>query len=209
MVTKTETERNSNKAVRVLLGFGMFSLIGFTGCQTVQDYSLTAKLWSTPEMRHFAEPAEDPKLEVFVLSSGEMLVRYDELRERDGTIRRRAYLASENVDRISRRKKPRFSNPTDVTNGQPVPLIDIPSNSSSQPAVVSASYSRERKEFVLTGMPGLNGAYELPVYLENNGTALRIVLTPLALGGDIAVVGAVAGVIAAYAYAHAAFSPTL
>jgi hypothetical protein len=188
----------------------MSSLIGFTGCETVQNHSLTAKLWSNPEMRHFAEPAEDAKLEVFILPSGDVLVRYDELRERDGTIRRRAYLVSENVDRISRHKKPRFSDPTNALNGQPVSLIDLVTiQSNSQPAVLSACYSPERKEFVLSGTPGVNGTYELPVYPENNGTALRIVLTPIALGGDIAVVSVVAGVIAAYAYAHAAFSPSL
>jgi hypothetical protein len=182
-------------------------VFALTGCETAQDYSLTAKLWSNPEMRHFAEPAVEANLEVFILHSGEMLVRYDELRERDGRIRRRAYLVSENVDRLSKHKKPRFADPTIARNLQPVPITSLPMvQSNSPPAIVSVCYLKDRKEFVLTGMPSLNGTYELPVYAENNGNAMRVVLTPFAVGGDIGVVGVVAGIVAAYAYAHGAAS---
>jgi hypothetical protein len=154
-------------------------------------------------MRHFAEPANDAKLEVFILPSRDVLVRYDELRERDGTTRQRAYLLSKNVDRIRRHEKPRFCNPASIPDLQAVPVTNL---SIVQPDLprVSAGYSSDRKTFELIGIPGLDGTYELPVYVENNGAVLRMALTPFAIAGDIVVVGAVVGVAAAYAYAHGA-----
>src|ERR1041385_3078615 len=93
-----------------------FSVIGLlllaTGCTTVEDYSLTYKLWTNPQLSRFAEPAPEPHL---ALSTGrknkDVLVQYDEILEQNDKVRRRAYFLRQNAERIGRREKPRFLNP--------------------------------------------------------------------------------------------------
>ena len=167
-----------------------------TGCETVRDYSLTGRLWNNAEFRHFAEPASDPHLELFIAPPNDLLVCYDEVREQDERIRRRAYFLRENLDRVARRRKPKFVNPQLASNLVMLPLETLSSTASS-PFV---SYDRDRRKFSVVGIDRLNGIYELPAYVETNGNVTRVALTPLAVAGDTAVVATVVGLVAAYAY---------
>src|ERR1041385_7724041 len=93
-----------------------FSVIGLlllaTGCTTVEDYSLTYKLWTNPQLRRFAEPAPEPHLALAAgRKNNDVLVQYDEILEQNDKVRRRAYFLRQNAERIGRREKPRFLNP--------------------------------------------------------------------------------------------------
>ena len=62
-------------------------LILSAGCTTVQEYSLTYKLWNNPQLRRFAEPAPDPHLALFAgPPNNDALVQYDEIREQDDVV---------------------------------------------------------------------------------------------------------------------------
>src|SRR5690242_15975745 len=98
-------------------------LVLATGCTTVQDYSLTYKLWNNPEMRRFAEPAPEPHLALFASrKSDDVLVQYDEIREKDETVCRRAYFLRQNAERIARSEKPRFVEPQLASTMDTVPV---------------------------------------------------------------------------------------
>lgn len=53
-----------------------------TGCETVEHYSLTYKLWNNDDFRKHSEPAPNPNLMLFDTEDrGDVLVQYDALGE--------------------------------------------------------------------------------------------------------------------------------
>ena len=80
---------------------GVFAGALLTGCETARDCSLTHKLWTNTDMRHFYEPAPQPRLELFHDQRTEdVLAAYDEAHETRNGIRRRAYFVNRNRLRI-------------------------------------------------------------------------------------------------------------
>ena len=188
-----------------------FSVIGLlllaTGCTTVEDYSLTYKLWTNPQLSRFAEPAPEPHL---ALSTGrknkDVLVQYDEILEQNDKVRRRAYFLRQNAERIGRRENPRFLNPQIASAMTPVLIYDTPAETTNpefSPRSLVAVFPRGGSEFVLLQDGATEGPYALPVY-ESNATFLRVALTPVAVAGDTVMVGLVASVFAAHAFATGA-----
>jgi hypothetical protein len=187
----------------------MVSLLLLTaGCATVQDYSLTYKLWNNAELRRFAEPAPEPHLALFSNPRSEdLLVQYDEVREQDVTVRRRAYFMRQNAERISRREKPRFVDPQLASAMEPVPVCAALSETNN-PALeilpLFAMFTRsDGQDFVLLRHGTAEGPYTLPAYVESNANFVRVAFTPFAVAGDTIMVGLVASIAAAYAYAAA------
>jgi len=176
------------------------------GCATVQDYSLTYKLWNNAEMRRFAEPAPEPHLALAAsLQSEDVLVQYDEIREQDGTVTRRAYFLRQNAERIKRSEKPRFVNPKLALNMNAVPVCATLSETNN-PAfkalpLFAMSTLNGSQEFVLLRHGATEGPYTLPTYVESNANFVRVAFTPFAVAGDTVMVGLVASVVAAYLYA--------
>jgi hypothetical protein len=173
--------------------------IALTGCQTVQDYSLSYKLWSNSDMSSFAEPAPDPHLALFANGLGkDVLVQYDETSEKNEQVRRRAYFLQPNAKRIAQHKRPRFVDPQASGTMNPVPQTQTrPGVTNVVPGQTSlAAWSENDREFSLLRDGEVDGPYALPVYRESNGTLIRVTLTPFAVAGDTVMVGAVAAVVA-------------
>jgi len=193
---------------RTVLNSTLGLMILSAGCTTVQDYSLTYKLWNNSELRRFAEPAPDPHLALFRNpQSEEVLVQYDEIREQEGTVRRRAYFLQRNAESISQRQKPRFVDPRLASAMDSVPVCAALSETNNPAikalplfAMFTASGSQE---FLLLRHGVSEGPYALPTYLESNANFVRVAFTPLAVAGDTVLGGLVASFVAVVMYATA------
>ena len=171
------------------------------GCEAVREYSVTHKVWSNEEWRHFAGPAPEPHLTLFETANGnDILVQYDEMSDTNGRIRRRAYLLDPNRERIRKNQKPDFVKPAPANGVKPIQLQDSPmSPADAHPTPgIYAVVARGGREFTLCRAGGTEGPYELPDYLKSNRTAARVLLTPLAVAADSVMVGLVASVVGAY-----------
>jgi hypothetical protein len=194
-----------NKSIQAAIA-GICGLVFLTsGCSTVEDYSLTYKLWNNPQMRGFAEPAPNPHLSFFAAGqNNDVLVQYDEMREQSDTIRRRAYFLRQNAERVQMRKKPRFVNPQLATAMNPIPRkqdTSVQTNLADSASSVVSMSSKGSNEFVLFREGRSEGPYDLPTYLASNANFTRVALTPFAVAGDTVMVGLVASFAAAYIYA--------
>src|SRR6266852_3069296 len=187
----------------VISSFGALLLL--TGCETTQKYSLTYKLWSNPELANWAEPAQAPHLALFVGPPGQdVLVQYDETRERKEAVSRRAYFLAQSAGRIAKGKKPHFVNPHLARTMAPVPIeVGTPRtrNVAPQRAALIAICNDQACEFWLFRDSKLEGPFQLPAYLESNGNLTRVALTPFAVAGDTVMVGIVAAAVGGYMYA--------
>jgi hypothetical protein len=176
----------------------LFISVSLTGCKTFEEYSLTGKLWNNSELRSFAEPAEDPHLELCFKKPDDVFVIYDEVLEQDEKTRRRAYFLAKNVDRIARNQKPRFASPK---AGSKLTRIDMLPTAGKTNSIPYAIYKRDSRQFSLIGVRGLEGTHDLPVYMNNSGSVTCVALTPLAVASDATVITIAAAFVAGYAYA--------
>ena len=170
-------------------------LVG-AGCQTVEKYSLTYRVWNNADWRKFSEPAPNPHLALFESTNrADVLVEYDALSEKRSTLKRQAYYLEENEGRIAAGKKPKLVPPSVAGGMQAIPVLPTPVAATNLPPA-RASYSvltKEGRAFTLYRSAAPEGKFDLPVYAETSGTATRLVLTPFAVAGDTVMVGAVAG----------------
>lgn len=177
------------------------ALLGLTGCQSVKDYSLTHRLWTSAEMRVFYEPAADPRLEFFYdRTQGDVLTVYDETHETRNGRRRRAYFANRNRIGVEAGRKPRFVNP-ERSRGLPAILAESAPASSSHASTLHVFVATNGQHFTFSGGFG-DHDYQLPVYPDHAGVVSRVLFSPFAIAGDVVMVGVVAGVVVAYSYAQ-------
>jgi hypothetical protein len=173
-------------------------LPGLTGCEAVHRCSLTYNLWNNGEMRRFYEPAPNPRLELsYDAKQEDVLAAYDEAHETRSGIRRRAYFVNRNRLKVETGQKPHFVKP-EIASGLPaVPLAVTAPASSSPGAGPQAVVSTNGQQFTLNG--DFDGhTYQLPIYQDQSGMAERVLLSPLAVTGDVVMVGLVTGVVAAF-----------
>ncbi|GEM_PF-925149 len=176
---------------------GMVVLV--TGCETVERYSLTYKLWNDGDFRNYCQPAPKPNLALFSDAfDGDVLVEYDALSDKHSAIERRAYFLEANRSRVGAGRKPKFVDLAMASGMKPIPVLDCGSAiTNSLPWFACYPFKAEGGPgFKLHRMNGAESIYELPVYLESFGTPTRVVLTPFAVLGDTVMAGAVASAMA-------------
>ena len=157
-----------------------------TGCTS----SFTYKVWHTGEFRHVREPATNPALAVFYEPQRkDFLVAYNSVLDGGDDPRRLNYFVGENENRVSQRRKPHFVSTQDAA------LIVVPLNDSTN-RLPAATF---RKELTIHTADGVIGPDPLPIFEETNGTTTRVLLTPLAVMGDAALVSAVLALFAVFA----------
>jgi hypothetical protein len=174
-----------------------------TGCESVRDRTLTGKLWSESKLNL---PAAAPNAEFFRHSDNrDVLVTYDELRERNDGVRRRAFFFKANLKRLEQHKKPRFVSPGVVIEMNLVPVTAV-TNNIPPPEPIVARLSPASQSFTLVWDGQEYGPFDLPVYADEATRTERALLTPLTVTGDViiavAIVAVVGGVIVLYAYAR-------
>src|SRR2546430_17719441 len=92
-----------------------------TGCDTMRDSTLTGRLWDPGEVNRCL-PAPKPNLKLYrIADNKDVLVTYDELRERNNSVHRRAFFFTANVHRLEDRKRPKFVSPDKVVELKFVP----------------------------------------------------------------------------------------
>jgi hypothetical protein len=180
----------------------------FSGCSTVQEYSLSYKLWDE-DFRKWSEPSPNPHLAIFETPGHtNLLVAYDAYSEKHAGVKRQAYYLQPNQGRIGARKAPKFVAPVPASGMQSIPVFEGTAFATNPPTHLTnyAILSASGREFTLHPQVEALEPFQLPVYPESSGTLTHVALTPLAVVGDTAMVGLVAGVVALYALCQSAFT---
>jgi hypothetical protein len=183
------------KSISLLVVAGLL-LLG-TGCETVEKYSLTYRLWDNGDLRKWSEPAPNSNLALFEATNRpDILVQYDALSERRSAVTRRAYFLQQNEARVAAGKKPELVSLAVAGGMKPIAVLPSQSAVTNLPPGPTGYcvVTREGRAFPLCQPMEPEATFELPVYPETSGTPVRIALTPLAVAGDTVMVGAVAAV---------------
>jgi hypothetical protein len=157
----------------------------------------TVALWDKSTLAHFYQPADPANLHLFYSNERrDLLVQYDESRERDKKTRRRCYWLDPNAAQINHGQKPQF-----IASAPPKGLIPVPQSEirpDSPPPGLNGLYAvfpPHEAHFTLYSGTNQIDTYNLPAYSGDPQTATKVLLTPLAMAGDATLVGAVVGLI--------------
>jgi len=186
-------------AIKALILAGV--ALAQTGCETMEDYSLTYRVWDNSRWQQWSQPASNPNLALFAPSNhADLLVRYDALSERDSIVKPQAYFLWSNQARIAAREKPRLVNPPAASGLLPIPLLPALPTATNHPIdeTAFAVTTNEGREFMLYQSGKDWGSFQLPEYPESSRIPARILLTPFALAGDTVMVGVVGASVACY-----------
>jgi hypothetical protein len=195
----------------------MAVLLMTSGCETGYP-SLTCAVWKSESLRNFHEPADDPRVAVYVSKQPrDLLVAYDEVSERRNHLRRRAFYAEANLARLQAGKRPRYVSVSRTNGLQLLPVGtfsavagEVPGpgmpGGDGVPAGAAAWISADGRTCLLVTEAGERLEFELPTYVLPGATALRVALTPLAVVGDTAAAAAVVAFVVAVSLAASGFT---
>lgn len=188
------------KPSRALTALLVASTLPLTGCQTYDEYGLTHKLWTDPGLTEHNEPAGTPTLRTFRHpSNAQMLVTYDEHRERDSSVRRRAFFLPDSAKTLAERRKPSFTSPTPAAGWVEVPVVEAGRPAPAVPLYLKLAADNKSFSVVRNGVE--DGPHQLPTYADQGSMAVRVAMTPVAVAADVTVVALWCGVVALYVYA--------
>jgi hypothetical protein len=162
-----------------------------TGCES---YPITYALWKKNELVRHCEPAPNPRLQLFQsIKPNDILVQYDELRERNDAVRRRAFYLYANLSKLEARHKPHFVSLDKAGGLSSILVFPISSAVTNVPAgpAFYATISTNGFNFTIHSAGGARSEFHLPAYEDSFTQGQRALLTPLAVVGDV-VVGALA-----------------
>jgi hypothetical protein len=151
----------------------------------------TSKVWQEGQFARFHEPARPSNLRLFDSNQrGDVLVEYDEWRDGDEKIRRRAYWLTENTARLQAHRNPRFVRPQHDADLSPIPVMEAERVNGDASAGHRCGMI-SNQEFVLYSSQTKMGTYELPVYADASGRVKQVAITPIAVAADLTIVGGV------------------
>src|SRR6266704_6138019 len=140
MKTNQQTARLNQFAGTVLVACLPFLS---TGCDTMRDSSMTGRLWDAGGVnRCLPAPKPNPKL-YWTADHQDVLVTYDELREKNDSIRRRAFFFKPNLRRLEDRRKPRFVEPAKVVELNLALIPEVGSTNASPQETVLVKLSND------------------------------------------------------------------
>jgi hypothetical protein len=168
-----------------------------TGCEDLKNQTMTGRLWQGTGTWDHSEAAMEPGVKIYQTpDKNDFYVCYDEVRENDAVIKRRAYLLKANEARIESDHRPKFSSTSRLDGLQPLPLVtNVAPTSGDSNTGMLVVLCPDQIHFALLSGPKLIGVYHLPNYVNAKERAKRIALTPLAVTGDAAVYTAVAALL--------------
>src|SRR2546425_3818235 len=118
-----------------------------TGCDTLRDSTITGRLWDAGGVNRCL-PAPTPNLKLYrTPDSRDVLVTYDELREKSDSIRRRAFFFKPNVRRLEERKRPKFISAEKVVELKLVPVAEAGKTNAPVGEVILARITVDNQEF--------------------------------------------------------------
>lgn len=180
------------------LSLGVVVVLLLSGCETVEKYSLTYRVWDNDDWRKFSEPAPNPNVALFEATNHAcVLVEYDAFSEKHSAVKRCAYYLHPNQARVDAGTKPELVKPSAADRTKPIPVLPAQGALTNQPSELHAYavVTKEGRGFTLYRPMESESTFDLPVYTETSGIPTRVVLTPFAVAGDAVMVGAVAAVI--------------
>src|ERR1700722_2612085 len=175
-----------------------------TGCESVQDATLTGRMWEATGNDH-REPAGNPNLGFYqTINHDDVLVRYDEEVESNGRIKRRAFLLWANEKKLSAGQRPSFLSAAKASKiqSQPLQIISISDTNAIAREDLQAIIAPDGRHFTLVSKGKDIGAFCLPTYgtVTTGGKVTRALLLPATVAGDVTVYSAIVGGIAGVVY---------
>lgn len=155
----------------------------------------TTALWDKSTFARSYQPSNPSNLRLFYSpQSKDILVQYDERREKDQRVRTRCFWLESNFSRANPGGKPHFV-PSGLTNGlAAIPVCEVRSN--RPPAGLDGLYaiakSNDQHFTLYSGKEQLD-VYNLPFYTERSQKIKQVLLTPGAVAVDIITIGAAMG----------------
>jgi len=179
------------------------SLALVSGCQTGGDWSFTGRLWSGDSFSRYRMPAPEPRLELFADEShADVLVIYDEMREKDRRVGRRAFFVNPNLERIAAGRHPHFVVPSAARGLKPIPILDLDGRAEIPQAGLAILRTERNHDFILYSEGKEACTVTLPAY-GSSGTVVKSLLTPLTVTGDTLIVASATGLILGLIYLQA------
>jgi hypothetical protein len=182
-------------------------LPGLSGC-------LTGKLWDgdfSYTNRHSAATNAPPAL--YQTKDGkDVLVVYVETRDIDFARKFRAFLLYENLASVEAGKRPKFENPARAKRLAPIPLWSGPvTNLPAGDENLHAVLSPDGQHFTLVSGDRALGTYGLPDYMMRDKRTEQLLLTPLTVTADAAIIivitASIVGLIYVLSRSNVEFSP--
>ncbi|MBI1176191.1 hypothetical protein GC207_01990 [bacterium] len=166
----------------------------------------TSMLWDEETMAHYFRPAIPSNLKLyFSKERSDILVQYDERRDKDSTVQSRWYWLDANQQAVNRNLMPEFVLPPTTNDGLvPIVVVNETNSPTSEKVGLHAAIEQSNDWFALYDNQKKLASWTLPVYKIGLRKAYRVMLTPLAAANDAAAAGAVG---AAAMGAGAAMSP--
>ena len=184
--------------LRVLWGVSAFCLVScLTGCDSIKDYTVTGHLWDNNALINHRQPSTNVNnIRLYQnVGSDDVLVQYDEERERNGAIKRRAYFLNANNFRVDSLRKPRFTRLREANGMELIPSAIETSAGSNTAAGIRATLATDGGGFTLYRNGKEVGSYRLPTYPDGMSEAKRLLLTPPAVTADAAIWASIGGAI--------------
>ena len=155
----------------------------------------TALLWKKSTFATYYHPADPANLQLYYSEARkDLLVQYDESREKEKKVQRRSYWLEPNLTIVNDGRKPEFVAPASLERLTPVPLSatkpDTPPLGFKGLYVVCETH--DPRFTIYSGTNELNSCI-LPIYHDNEQIAVKVLLTPAALVADATLVGGLIG----------------
>jgi hypothetical protein len=170
--------------LRVLFQLSLLALMScvMTGCAT-------SALWDEGRFARFHEPAAPPNLRLFASTQSQnIFVQYDEWMDMNEKLRTRTYLLGQDHESSRNPHKPAFVSAGAVNGLQPVRIFESSGFSAQTNVGLAAVMVWNPPGFVLYSKETELGSYVLPVYEDGSATTKKVLLTPLAVAVDAAIV---------------------
>lgn len=153
-----------------------------TGC-------VTSALWEDGRFVRFCEPAAPPNLRLFESEAKhDILVQYDEWLDVSEELRPRIYWLGQDRKPFSNPHKPAFVSSRAVKGLSPIPIHNSSGFVAQANVGLAAVMVWNPTGFTLYSGDRVLGDYTLPVYEDGSATTKKVLLTPLAVTADAAIV---------------------
>jgi hypothetical protein len=153
-----------------------------TGC-------VTSALWEEGRFARFHEPAAPPKLRLFESSQRQdILVQYDEWSDMNEKLKTRSYWLGQDLDSTSNPHKPAFVSASAGIGLQPIQIYEASAFLAQTNVGLAAVTSWNPPGFTLYSGEKVLGSHVLPVYEDGSATTKKVLLTPLAVTADAAII---------------------
>lgn len=159
----------------------------------------TTALWDQKTFAHRYQPADPANLRLFYSSKRQdILVQYDKLTVPENTTRTRSYWLGQYMTLANPDREPHFVSAKKSRGLTPIPITDSLTNSAPPDPLKLFAVARPDDDFFTLYLGnGPSDPYQLPKYKDPTQRVKQIALTPMAVGTDVTVFGAIFGACAA------------